>query len=56
MLNFIYIFMVGKHLENTVKFKEIAIDNAMKLKFFFISSLWLDLFEYIVGDVYIDYL
>ena len=35
---------------------QIAIDYEMKLKIDFISSIWLNLFEYIVGYVCIIYI
>ena len=35
---------------------QIVIDYEMKLKIYFISSFWLNLFEYIIGYVYIIYL
>ena len=53
-MNFIYIFIAGNRLENTNI--QIAIDYEVKLRIYFISSFWLNLFEYIVGYVYIIYL
>ena len=54
MLNFIYMFIEGKRSENTDN--QIVIDYEMKLKIYFISSFWLNLFEYIVRYLNIIYL
>ena len=51
VLNFIYIYYCkktfGAHWDI-----QIAIDYEIKFKIYFISSYWLNLFEFIVGYVY----
>ena len=55
VLNFIYIYYCKKAFEAHCDI-QIAIDYEMKFKNYFISSFWLNLFEFIVGYVYIIYL
>ena len=55
MLNFIYLFIVKKRLENTVTFKSQKIMKS-NLKFILFLVYDLQLFEYIVRYVYIIYL
>ena len=55
VLNFIYIYYCKKTFGEHCDI-QIAIDYEMKFKNYFISSFWLNLFEFIVRYVYIIYL